>query len=83
MDRDDVGMIEGGDRLGLALEPLAVDRIGREDRRQHFQCDAAVQARVFGDEYFAHSPFAERLDDAVVPDGVPWLHVWLRRFYLR
>ena len=46
IERADVGVIEGADRLGLALETLAAIRIRRRFIRQDLDGDGAIEPAV-------------------------------------
>ncbi len=66
VDRGDVGVVEGGEQLGLALEagqPLGVagERVGED-----LDGDLAVEGRVEGLPDHAHAALADLLDQAVV-----------------
>ncbi len=66
---DDVRMFEGGDSLGLALEPrqevLALDQV----RVQDLDGDISVQARVVAPVDVGHPPAPEALEDLVLAKG--------------
>jgi hypothetical protein len=68
-------MIERRHGARLALEPLAMGLVGGQQRRQHLERDAAVQARVLRHEHFPHPALAERFEDAVMADDVARCHV--------
>ena len=70
MDRADVGVIEGGCRLRLALEAGERQGISGHRLREKLESDEAMQARVFRLVNHAHAPAAQFLDDAVVRDGL-------------
>jgi hypothetical protein len=59
IDVNDVGMVEGRQRPGLAIEPGQSLRIGGELGRQHFECHLAVEGRVLGAVDLSHPAFAE------------------------
>ena len=73
VDRDDVGMVERGDRTRFALEAVASLGVVGQRVREHLQGDAATELRVVGEEDFAHATRADRADDAVVGKG-RWDH---------
>jgi hypothetical protein len=76
MDRHDAWVVERRDRLRFALEAAAAAiGIGREHRRQNLEGDPAVQLRVVGGVDLPHSASPERLDDAVVAEGVARVHL--------
>jgi hypothetical protein len=53
-DGEDIGMRQGRDGPGLALEPRAPVGIAREERRKDLHGDIALQARVAGLVDLAH-----------------------------
>ncbi len=57
VERTNIGMMQGGSRFGLAEKP--VGRIGFAGRFGELQRDLATELGVLGQEYFAHSTFAE------------------------
>jgi hypothetical protein len=65
VERTDVRMIERGNRAGLAVEPLAQLRIGRERLRQDLNRDGPIEPRVAGAVHLAHPTGADRCDDLV------------------
>ncbi len=69
VDGDDVGVVEGGDGLRLALEALAAFVIHAERRRQHLERDLTVQLLVLGGIDLAHAAAAELPYDAVMAEG--------------
>ena len=56
--RDDVRLLEAGDRSDLALEPLGAQPL-RQVRRQHFYHDLSLEPHLFGDEDAAHAAAPE------------------------
>ena len=64
-DGEDVRMIERARRPGLAHEALQPVGISGEGRRQDFDRDVTIEARVPGPVDLAHAPLAERRDDLV------------------
>ena len=60
-----VRMVQAGDRLGFALEPLLQIGISGDMRGQHFDGDSAVQAGISGFVDLAHTPSAEGSVDLV------------------
>ena len=65
VNREDVRMIERGDRPRLLLESLQPVTVGREAGRQDFDCHVAAEARVEGPVHLAHAPGAQRGLDLV------------------
>src|SRR5438105_3539784 len=65
VQRADVRMIQRGDRVGFALEALAMLGVHRQIWREHFDGDVAVQARIARAIDFAHPARAERREDFV------------------
>jgi hypothetical protein len=66
VDRRDVGMLELGQYLGLALQarqPLGV--VGKRGR-QHLDGDVPLQPGVFGAIHLTHAALAQLGDDAIV-----------------
>jgi hypothetical protein len=61
----DIGMVERGERLGLALEPRHPFRVARERVRQHLDRDVTLQPRVACTIHLAHSARAEQGNDVV------------------
>jgi hypothetical protein len=74
VNRDDARVVQGGDRLRLALEPLARNGVVGKDRREQLQRHAAVESGVFGYEDLSHAAPAEGFDDLVVAYRVAGLH---------
>ncbi len=70
VDGADVGMIQRGGGLRLALETGQGLRILGNFFRQKFERDEAVQLQVLGLVDDAHPATTELLDDAVVRDGL-------------
>jgi hypothetical protein len=69
VDGGDVGVVERGDQLGLALEALQALGVGCERLGQKFECDLAPQAGVAGLEYFAHPAGADARGNFIVGNG--------------
>ena len=61
----DVGMVQCGKHLGLALEAGHAFRVTGERIRQHLQRDFTLQLGVFGAINLAHAPRADRREDLV------------------
>jgi hypothetical protein len=72
VDGDDIGVVQRGNRLGLALEAPEAVGVGRHLQRQDLEGDTAVQPGVFGGVDLTHSAFAERGDDVVVAEPRAW-----------
>jgi len=53
---DDVGVIQRGDRLGLALEAQQAIRVAGQRLGQYLQGDQAVQPEILGGVHVAHPP---------------------------
>jgi hypothetical protein len=66
IDGDDVGVVEGRDRLHLALEAGEAVRILGEGGRQGLERDLAMQALVLGEEDDPHAALAQLLEDPIV-----------------
>src|SRR5450631_459250 len=66
VDGDDIGMIEGGDSLGLPLETVAEVGVRRQDYGKDLQGDFAVQLAILGEEDLAHAPSADLRQDLVM-----------------
>ena len=74
-ERADVGVVEGGDRLGLALEALAALLVLGEGGGEDLDGDAAVEAGVLPPPDLAHSAGADRRQELVGPEprsGLNW-----------
>src|SRR5690242_5602094 len=70
MNRADVGVIQSGSSLSLALESGKGLRIAGNIIGQEFEGDEAVQASVFNLINHTHAAPAELFDDAVVRDSL-------------
>ncbi len=66
----DVGMVQGGSRLGLTAKTLQRLPVLGDVLREEFQGDEAIEAGVFGLIDDTHAATAKFLDDAVVRDGL-------------
>ncbi len=66
--RADVGMVERGDRLRLALETLAALVVLREAGGEDLDRDAAVEAGVLPPPHLAHPAGADRGGELVRPE---------------
>jgi hypothetical protein len=74
-ERADVGVVEGGDRLGLALEALAALLVLGEGGGEDLDSDAAVEAGVLPPPDLAHSAGADGRRQLVGPEprsGLDW-----------
>ena len=71
--RADVGMVERGDRLRLALEALAALVVLREADGKDLDGDAAVEAGVLPAPDLAHAAGADRRLKLVRPEPRPGL----------
>jgi hypothetical protein len=77
-DAGDAGVIQRGERLGLAPEAGEPIGIGGECLRQDLEGDVAVEARVAGFIDLAHAPFAKLGDHFEGPEACSWRerHEW-------
>ena len=64
----DAGMVEGGERPGLALETLEPPGGGRHLLREHLDGDVAPELRVGGAIHLSHSALPELRADLVGPE---------------
>jgi hypothetical protein len=71
VDVRDVGVVQRGEHLRLALEAGESLWIGRDGVGQHLQRDVASQLRIFSAVDLAHSTFAQLGDDLVVAESLP------------
>src|SRR5262245_24734742 len=67
VDRPDIGMIQRGENLSLALEPANPLRVARKLIRQNLDRNVALQLQVAPSIHLAHSAFAEQTCDLVIP----------------
>ena len=65
-------MVQGSEGVSLALETPEPVRIAREDFREDFDRDIAMQLRVARAIDLAHSAFAQLVEDAVRPKGLSY-----------
>jgi hypothetical protein len=70
VDGDDVGVLDRGDRLGFALEPLQVLRTRREIVGKHLDRHLAIEIGVLGQVDGPHAPLSELGEDPVVGKGL-------------
>ena len=82
MDGDDVGVLERGHGLGLALEALAALGVASELLGQHLERHVAVEPGVAGAVHLAHATLAELLDDLVM-GKIPADHAGIITVYPR
>ncbi len=68
--RDDGGVLERGDGLGLALEAGAERAVVQELARQHFDRYVALEARIVPAQDRRHAAFGDLRFDFVAPDGL-------------
>ena len=69
VDVGNVGVVQGREDFGLALEPGEALRVVGERVRSHLDRHVPVQRRVVGAVDLTHPAGANRRDDGVVPDG--------------
>ena len=69
VDRGDVGVVDGRQRLRLAGEAGQAFGVAGQSFRQHLQCGVALQVRVARPIDLAHPTGPERRDDLVRPDS--------------
>ena len=60
IERDDVGVVQGGSGAGFLLEPAKSLGIVGKCRRQHLDGDVAAEARITGAVHLAHPAGAEQ-----------------------
>jgi hypothetical protein len=72
VDMRDVGMVEGGECLRLALEASEAIGVTRERVRDDLQCNVALEPRVARPIDLAHATGAERRVDDVGADAGTW-----------
>src|SRR5262249_42342825 len=74
VDGRDVWMIQRGEDFGFALEAGQAIRICAHRRWQHLDGDLSLQIDVGGPVHFAHSAFAELVDDSIWAERITWSH---------
>ncbi len=74
VDLRHVGVVEGGQQLGLAAEAGHAVHVGGEVGGQELEGHLAIEARVEGQENLAHAAAADGAEDLVVGEAVAWLH---------
>ena len=79
VDRDDAGMIEGGDALRLAREAGTAMGIGGATFEQHFERDVAMQLRIARAIHLAHPAGADQRHDFVRSEMNAWREGHRRR----
>ena len=65
VDREDVRVVELGERLRLSLEPLDEALVLEQLRRQRFQRDLTSERLLHGSVHDRHAASAEAFDDLV------------------
>ena len=75
MNRADVGMVQRGSRLRLALKPRQRLRIFCHIVGKEFQRDKTVQPGVLGLVHHAHSPAPKSFQDAVMRKRLPYQRI--------
>ena len=66
VNRADVGVVQGGSRLRLALETGQSQRIAGHFVWEELECDKTVKASVFGFVHDTHAATAKFFEDVVV-----------------
>jgi len=69
VDGCDVGVVERGQQLRLALEPRPARGVGRDSDGQHFDGDLAPQARIAGAVHLAHPAGADETQNFECPQA--------------
>ncbi len=72
VDGDDVGVLEGGDRRGLALETHPAFRTAGQLLGEHLDGDLAAELLVDRPPDDTHPAFAELVHDSVVQQLLAW-----------
>ena len=70
VDGGDMGMVQGGQRLGFAFKAREALRIAAEACRQHLDRDFVAELGVGGAVHLTHAAFAELGGDPVVGERV-------------
>jgi len=65
MQRADVRVVQAGDGLRLALEPLLQIGVGGDVLRQDFDGDGAIQSRIPRPVHLSHAPGSDRSEDFI------------------
>ena len=71
IDRNDVGMVELGRRLGFLVEARNQLGVVRHLRRQYLDCHLALQRQVLGQEHDRHAAPPQQAGDLVAPGESP------------
>ena len=66
--RHDIGVIQCGNDLRLALEALEPDRVGCDLAWEELQSDLAFEASIFREVHVAHPAMPQRSRNAVVSE---------------
>ena len=69
MDRDDVGVLQGGQDLSFSQEPSQQIAVARERIGQQLESDFALELRVSGSVYLAHATHTDAGEDLVGADS--------------
>jgi hypothetical protein len=69
VDGEDVGMVEGGDGAGLALEAALPLGVGRSLLGEDLEGDLAPEAGVVSPVHLSHTPGAQGREDLVRADA--------------
>jgi hypothetical protein len=77
--RDDVVVLDGRDRLGLAHEAPAGVLVRGQLRPDHLERDVPLEAQVLGQEDDAHAAGPQPLQDAVIPQPADLVRAQGRR----
>jgi hypothetical protein len=67
VDRNDVGFVQAGDGVRLALEPRAIAWLVHQIAGQHLDRHVPADCRVVGPVHLAHSAFANQPEQLVAP----------------
>jgi hypothetical protein len=67
-DGGDVGVMKLREQPRLAFEPREPFLVVGEGRREDFDGDVTIEPRVGGPPHFAHSAFADTMEDLVRPE---------------
>jgi len=80
----DVGIVQGGEHFGFALEPGETLRIAGDRRRQDLNGDLAFEVRIGGAIQLTHTTDAERRGDFVGAEAPARIerHLWKEWFGL-
>ena len=70
-DADEVRVLDGGRRPGLAEEPLPGEGIGRPVRRQHLDRHPPPHGEVLGQVHLAHPAQADPVEQLVLAEDEP------------